>query len=188
MELKEIIKKFILIFGRDNTDIGEVKFIDINCSSENSLNLLYDYLEFDKTITIGGELYIDLYPKRMQSKVQEGWYVLRSNEGEKYDDLNWNKDWIVFATRNGDAIYFDKTSKEVYGSINKTTRFKLADSLAMFFKIMVEGMKIEQEKYNLEAFDEDEETLPDFIEDIKNIFDKNLDNKYQSDFISFFFE
>lgn len=188
MELKEIIKKFILIFGRDNTDIGEVKFIDINCSSENSLNLLYDYLEFDKTITIGGELYIDLYPKRMQSKVQEGWYVLRSNEGEKYDDLNWNKDWIVFATRNGDAIYFDKKSKEVYGSINKTTRFKLADSLAMFFKIMVEGMKIEQEKYNLEAFDEDEETLSDFIEDIKNIFDKNLDNKYQSDFISFFFE
>ena len=188
MELKDVLKDFVSTFGRDNTDLGKVNFVDKNDAPESSLDLLYHHLLFDKPLVIGGELYIDIYPKGMQEKIQEGWYVLKENGKEKYDDVNWNKNWVVFATRHGDAIYFDKNSGEVCGSINKKYFFKLADSLAMFFKILISGMKVEQEKYDLEAYDEDEETLPEFVEDIKGILHKNLNNTFQSDFISFFFE
>lgn len=189
MELKKVLKNFASIFGRDNTDLGKVNFVDKNNVPDDSLDMLYHYLQFDKSLVIGGELYIDIYPKGMQKKIQEGWYILKDNGIEIYDDERWNKDWVVFATRHGDAIYFDKFNHKIYGSINKASFFKLADSLSVFFKILVSGMRIEQEKYNLEAFDEDEETLPEFIEDIKKILrEENVDEKCQSDFISFFFE
>ncbi len=141
MELKEVLKNFASTFGRDNTDIGKVKFVDKSNVPENSLDILYHYLQFDKSLVIGGELYIDIYPKEMQEKIQEGWYILKDNRHVIYDDINWNKDWVVFATRHGDAIYLDRVSGEVCGSINKTSFFKLADSLSMFFKILVLGMK-----------------------------------------------
>ncbi|OWP85576.1 hypothetical protein BWK60_13390 [Flavobacterium covae] len=188
MELKEVLKNFVSTFGRDNTDLGKVNFVDQNNVPEDSLDALYHYLQFDESLVIGGELYIDIYPKAMQEKIQEGWYILKDNGQVIYDDVNWNKDWVVFATRHGDAIYFDRNNGEVCASINKISFFKLADSLAMFFKILLLGMKIEQKKYDLEAFDDDEETLPEFIEDVKSILKETTNNKFKSDFISFFFE
>ena len=53
--------------------------------------------------------------------MQQGWYWVLSKENTWVQDgQNWNKNWIVFATRNDAAIYFNQTDNCVYGAIEKS--------------------------------------------------------------------
>jgi len=183
MEIKEALNAFVSTFGRDENDYGEVHFNNNDYTDTNDLDLLYKHLSFEKMLTVGGELYIDLYSKSQLDKVQEGWLFVKEGDELVLDNDRWSKEWIVFGARHGDAIYFDKTSGQIYGSVNKSSFYKLADSLALFFTILAKGMKLEEDKYDMEACDDDEESLPEFKEEIKLLLGKN-----PTDFMSFFFE
>jgi len=120
---------------------------------------------------------------------QLGWYKIRDEQGnEVNDDQNWNKDWIVFADRNGDAIYYNRLDKSVNGSIDKVVHLKLAQTLEDFIKTLQMCMRLEQEKYDMNAQGENEEPLKEFIDDIQHILNEGGNQeKVSEDFMQFFF-
>ena len=120
MKLLDSIIEFEKVFGRSGHDIGSMQ-INITSSESCNLETLYDILNFSKPLTIGGELFMHIYPKDMLDKMQQGWYWVLSKENTWVQDgQNWNKNWIVFATRNDAAIYFNQTDNCVYGAIEKS--------------------------------------------------------------------
>ncbi|WP_036932244.1 hypothetical protein [Prevotella sp. HUN102] len=190
MMLIEVLRKMNDIFGRNKTDLGTFSIIDdttkdVDCADE--LEQFYFFSVFDEVLIIGGEFFLIIQPKEKIDKAQEGWYRILNNEGEwQTDNIKWNKDWIVFANRNDDAVYFNKADGGVYGSVNKRHFFHLSSSLADFFFILSECMKMEEEKYKFSTSDE-EEPLEEFINDTRNILGQCLNAKQTEDFISFFF-
>ena len=191
MELKETLKIFNNTFGRNKTDLGNFSIIDTTVKTgcrTDELEQFYSLMPFDSVLVIGGEFFLTIQPKAKLDKAQEGWYIILNKEkGRQNDDTKWNKDWIVFANRNDDAVYFDKTNGGVYGSINKNKFFHLSSSLAEFFFLLSECMKMEEEKYKFNTSDDDEEPLENFVNDTRTLISQHLNAKQVEDFISFFF-
>ena len=73
MKLLDSIIEFEKVFGRSGHDIGTMQ-INITSSESCNLETLYDILNFSKPLTIGGELFMHIYPKDMLDKMQQGWY------------------------------------------------------------------------------------------------------------------
>ncbi|WP_298481352.1 hypothetical protein [uncultured Maribacter sp.] len=191
MSLKKVLKKFSLTFGREDEDYGTIMFNEVELKQKelDDLSLFYEYLKFDKHFTIGGEFFMNIQPSSNIKKSQNGWYFITDSNGKTLnDDTNWDKNWIVFGDRNGDAIYFNKNDKGIYGSVNKKRTYKLSNSLEQFFFVLNECMKLEQNKYKFETVDEDDEVLDSFINDVNEILKKEIEKSNSVDFISFFFE
>jgi hypothetical protein len=188
MDLKKELRNFIDTFGRKGTDIGNPIF-NGNSDKVNQLNLFYETLLFNKVLTIGGTFFINIIPQSNLTKAQEGWYnILTKDNNWITDDNKWNKDWIVFANRNDDAIYCNNTDNCVYGTIDKTKHYKLGNSIAQFIHILIECMKLEEDKYNFETNNEDEELKSEFLDDVYSILNNISDAKTADDFMEFFFE
>jgi hypothetical protein len=187
MELTEALKAFSNLFGRSGVDIGQVEFKDDG--ETNDLDAFYGHLSFSNVLTVGGEMFINIPPYDKLSKSQEGWYLIRDKSGQVVnDDVHWNKDWIVFANRNDDAIYFNAIDKKIYGSVDKKRVYRLAGSMGDFFTILVECMKLEYEKYELDTRNEDEEVSELFLDDVYNVVIRLSGNETADDFMAFFFE
>ena len=67
MKLLDSIIEFEKVFGRSGHDIGTMQ-INITSSESCNLETLYDILNFSKPLTIGGELFMHIYPKDMLIK------------------------------------------------------------------------------------------------------------------------
>ncbi|MGI5172445.1 hypothetical protein H0R92_02405 [Treponema sp. OMZ 840] len=191
MKLIEALTKFSNVFGRNKTDLGNFSVIDDavkNTECTDELEQFYSLTSFDNVLIIGGEFFLTIQPKIKLDRAQEGWYIILNKEGQRQnDDTKWNKDWVVFANRNDDAVYFDKKNGGVYGSIDKRQFFHLSSSLADFFFLLSECMKLEEEKYKCNTSDDEEDPLENFIDDTEGILSQCLSTKQVEDFISFFF-
>ncbi|SUB88705.1 Uncharacterised protein [Porphyromonas macacae] len=189
MELKEAIEKLHAVFGRNNVDIGKFDIIDRDEPvTTNQLDAFYQLTSFEHVLTIGGEFFLNIQPEIKLKEAQEGWYFILDKEGEMAkDDLKWNENWVVFANRNDDAIYYDKTDGYIYGSVDKKIFFCLSSSLSDFFYILSECMEIEEKKYGFNTTDAEEETSSIFIDDIREFLSRKLNDKQREDFIAFFF-
>lgn len=188
MKLKDELKKFATTFGRDGKDIGEI-IVNDNVDETDSFEFFYKTLLFDKVLTIYGELFINIFSFSELSKAQEGWSKIRTTTGEWIDDeKKWKKEWVVFAERNGDAIFYNELDKCIYGTINKNEFFKLSNSLSLFFYVITECMILEDRKYQFNTYDEDEETLQEFINDVLGILNNCANKENKDDFIQFFFD
>jgi len=188
MILKDELMKFVNVFGREGHDIGNVNLNnDDNSGLEESLDLFYHFLRFEKVLTIGGELFINIIPYKDLSKAQDGWYKIKVSDQWENDDKNWNKEWVVFADRNDDAIYYNNLDNGIYGSIDKKINYKISNSLSQFISILTLGMHLEQEKYNFETSEDYEETSEEFLQDIYNILN-DIDSSSADNFMAFFFE
>jgi hypothetical protein len=187
MDLKIELRNFIDVFGRDGMDIGNPSFSE-NSNKINQLDLFYETLLFNKVLTIGGEFFINIIPFSNLTKAQEGWYNIKTKDNNWItDDKKWNKDWVVFANRNDDAIYCNNLDNCVYGTINKAKHYKLGNSIAQFIHILIECMKLEEGKYNFETVNEDEETKSEFLDDVYSILNSISDKRTADDFMEFFF-
>lgn len=189
MELKSAIKKLHGAFGRNGVDTGAFEIVDKEeLVTESLLEAFYQLTSFERVLTIGGEFFLNIQPEKRLKDAQKGWYIILDKEGKVVnDDLKWNKDWVVFANRNDDAIYYDRKDDGIYASIDKRSFFCLSSSLSDFLDILSECMKMEEEKYRFNTTDEDEETLSVFIDDVRDILSLNLNDKQREDFIAFFF-
>jgi hypothetical protein len=189
MELNESLKSFAGIFGREGNDIGKVSYSDTAVTAGDPLDQLYALLQFEKLITVGGEFFINIPPAEKRSMQQQGWYLVRKKGSDEWitDDTHWSRDWLVFAGRNDDAIYFNKSDGKVYGSVDKKLRFQLGNSLAEFFSLLSAAMQMESERYSFNTRNEDEEVLPDFLSDLQELLEANTDTKTATEFIAFFF-
>lgn len=150
--MENILKQFALTFGRDGIDIGNIKVeassIEISEPELNGeLKEFYSLLNFEE-LTIGGEQFLEIFPLGKLQEAQNGWmYVTDSKTGGISEDtVNWNKDWIVFGDRNGDAIFCkqDTANNPVYGSIQKTRNLLLAPTVIAFFQILTDCMMVEK--------------------------------------------
>jgi hypothetical protein len=188
MALKEELKEFVTIFGQHRKNYGTVAFREEISSKTDALDVFYDTLIFDELLTVGGLMFINIETLEDLPNAQLNWYKIRDDKGNWVnDDQYWNKDWIVFANRNDDVLFYNRLDLAVYGSISKRETFKLGDSLEEFIKILHQCMKLQQEKYNMKAQDETEAPLPEFLDDIQTILDNNNKGKVNKEFMQFFF-
>jgi len=188
MDLKIELKKFKDTFGRKGADIGDLNFNE-NSKKSNQLDLFYETLLFDKILTIGGEFFINFIPYSSLAKAQEGWYNIQTRDNNWItDDKQWNKDWVVFANRNDDAIYCNNIDNCVYGTIDKVEHYKLGNSIAQFIHVLTECMKLEQEKYGFETVNDDEQIKSEFLDDVYSILYRFSDIQIADSFMAFFFE
>ncbi len=61
--LKNELRNFVNIIGRDGIDIGVISFNDID-NGDNTLDAFYELLSYDKVLTIGGAMFIDIPPQK----------------------------------------------------------------------------------------------------------------------------
>lgn len=156
MALSETLKTFCSNFWRNAFDLGEVSF-DENGTNRNQpeeinlngqINEFYSFVDFEKLV-ISGALILKIFSLDDLSGAQNGWRWIVDQSGQTVEaTANWNKDWVVFGDRNGDAIYVKKDDplSPVYGTIQKIEHFQLADSLETFFKIINKCSLIEEKK------------------------------------------
>jgi hypothetical protein len=187
MELKEALKEFVTIFGRNGNDIGNLNFEESVNITDNNLDSFYMLLNFEDVLTIGGELFFNIIPKQRSEIAQNGYYRIKKGDDWVIDEKKWHKNWVIFANRNDDGIFFNGEDNSVNGTIDKKQFFKLSGSLSNFFCILNECLLLEKEKYKFETFDDEEEATDDFKEDIYNIILKFEEANIADNFIEFFF-
>lgn len=188
MKLIDSLISFKKTFGRQGNDFGSFQISDTKFSNSNNLEDMYNIILFNEPIVIGGEFSMDIYPQNKLSEVQRGWSTILSKDNQWIsDDAKWNKNWIVFATRDEDAIYYNEIDGGVYGSIEKEIFYKLSDSLSEFFHVLSECLKMEETVFHFDTTDDDEETTDLFLEECQKILSQNMSTKNATDFMNFFF-
>lgn len=116
MKLIDSLISFKKTFGRQGNDFGSFQINDTKFSNSNNLEDMYNIMLFNEPIVIGGEFNMDIYPQNELAEAQRGWYTILSKDNQWIpDDAKWNKNWIVFATRDEDAIYYNEIDGGVYG-------------------------------------------------------------------------
>lgn len=85
----------------------------------------------------------------------------------KYDILQWHR--------------------MVVWSFEQLLFYKLSTSLSMFFFILAECMKMEEQKFNFDTSDDEEVILDDFLNEINKILNQHMNKETVEGFIKFFF-
>ncbi|TXI13128.1 MAG: hypothetical protein E6Q66_10530 [Pedobacter sp.] len=195
MTIENTLKQFALSFGREGVDNGNIKIkahpITISEPQlKTELKEFYSLSNFDELI-IGGELFMEIFPIEKLSKAQDGWRFITNPRDKSIseDTDHWNKDWIVFGDRNGDAIFCkqDINNAPVYGSIQKEKFLLLANSLNAFFQILTESMMMEKNIFEFNTQTDDFILKADFINAVQTIVNKYSESNKSNDFIEFFF-
>lgn len=175
MKLIDSLISFKKTFGRQGNDFGSFQINDTKFSNSNNLEDMYNIMLFNEPIVIGGEFNMDIYPQNELAEAQRGWYTILSKDNQWIpDDAKWNKNWIVFATRDEDAIYYNEIDGGVYGSIEKEIFYKLSDSLSEFFHVLSECMKMEETVFHFDTTDDEEETTDLFLEECQKNLSQNM--------------
>jgi hypothetical protein len=160
---------------------------EINLPINDELRTYYEYLIFEDNPQIGGRFNLFLFSPDELTKAQHGWRWIQDKSGNISEDLiHWNPKWIVIADQDGDVVFVETESGEVFGSIQKRNIF-LARTLADFLTALTETIKIEMDKYNFDAVGDDFAPLPEFLEDAKNQISMKLGNDVAIGFMKFFF-
>jgi len=192
LKLTEILENFAYTLKNfEQLQLGsDVKFMKASESIDDQLSFFYETLIFEKFISVPGEVHISITSQERLEEAQLGWFLVRDKSNNWVEDHeHWDKDWIVFARRNADAIFYNKKDKSIRGKIvGSGPFFKLSNSLGEFIKILTDCLILEKEKYHYETTTDDEKTLPEFISDVKQILNINLDQELHADFLAFFFE
>ncbi len=195
MTIENTLKQFALSFGRDGVDNGNIKIETHSIETfqpqlKNELNEFYSLSSFDE-LMIGGELFMEIFPLEKLSKAQDGWRFITNpmDKSISEDTDHWDKDWIVFGDRNGDAIFCkqDTVNAPVYGSVQKARNLLLANSLNAFFQILTESMIMGKNVFEFNTQTDDFIPKADFVEAVQKIVNKYSDSNKSSDFIEFFF-
>jgi len=193
MTLENTLKQFALTFGRNGFDIGSIEIdpnpIEIDEPQlEGELKEFYSLSKFNELI-IGGAFFLEICSLEELSEAQIGWrFNINPKNGNITEDTKyWNKNWVVFGDRNGDAIFCkqDIEKNPVYGSIQKARNLLLAPSVNTFFQILNECMRMEQDDFQFDTQTDDFVRKADFIDAVQNIVSKY--NDQPRDFIDFFF-
>lgn len=185
MNIKNSIVKLAENFKLNNQNMGGVDYTDHDNNLKSAVSLrgeiefFYHHLTLKDKPTLDGVFFMHFIEPPELKRILSGWDV---------GDNTWNEAYIIFAERNGDVLFCDTTYDAcvVYGSIQKR-HFIIADSLSSFLDALNSAMDIERDKYNGEVFDEDFNVEATFIDDVKDMLSKKLDEKEVEGFMRFFF-
>lgn len=185
MNIKNSIINLAKSFKLNDQNIGVIDYTDydnnvkIAVSLRGELDFFYHHLTLKDKPTLDGVFFMHFIEPSELKRVLSGWNT---------DDNTWNEMYVIFAERNGDVLFCDTTHDAcaVYGSIQKRN-FIIADSLSSFLDALNSAVDIGRDKYNGEIFDDDFNVETIFIDDVKNMLSKNLDEKQVEGFMRYFF-
>lgn len=138
---------------------------------------------------VAGALQLDLYTLEVLEARQHGWRWVRGKDGALTESRHWDKHRIVIGERNGDAIAVDSSTPggAVYGHTGSYSCMIAAD-LASFFQLMAEAMVVEAHTYDYEVYDDDDNPLPAFLDELRAIARRLLGPDGDAGFMTFFFD
>lgn len=187
-KLTKTLEKFAYTFNKSGENIGYIKFTEASQCIDDQLSFFYKTLRFEQNIYLTGAMLMEIISIENLEKAQEGWFFIRDENSNLIEDhKRWDREWVVFATRHGDAIFYNKKDGSIQATIDKKIFFKLSHSLEEFIKIITSCLILEA-KYGFETTDDDEEILEEFITDVKKILKKDLAQELHVEFLGFFFE
>lgn len=193
MTLEKALTDFAAAFAAGESNLGTVLFRPPQPITEpiplgSILREYYGRLELAEKPIVGGALQLRLWTLDELETNQHGWRWIRVKGGPVTEDPNWNKNWVVVADRNGDAIIVDISTANgtVYGAIG-SRNFKIADDLASFFQTMAETIMVEVSVYDYEVYDDDFNPLPSFLDEMRTIARRVLGPDGETGFMEFFF-
>jgi hypothetical protein len=194
MLLDDALKKFADVFNDFEGNFGVIQFRAPVQLMEplplgSALREYYSRLLLDNNPSIGKKMHLILFTLDKLVGAQSGWRWGVDRTGKQVEDANWKSSWIVFADRNGDAVFVDTETinGSVYGSIQKRN-FLIAENLGDFFFTIAECMLVEKDKFGYEVMDDDFNVLDSFLDLTRGIARKNLGEDGCNGFMKFFFE
>ena len=125
------LARFAHAFGREGKDFGTLNVLSsphpvpAELQLTGQLREFYAHAGFDK-LTIGGAFHLMVATLAGLPEAQVGWrWVQDRRSGKVTEDPTWNKDWLVFCDRNGDALFADLSQEEspISGSRGTTTHW-----------------------------------------------------------------
>lgn len=193
MLLDQALKSFADAFaaGAENTGAvvyGPAQHINPPFPIGAVLTEYYAKLTLREQPQVGGQLLLSLFMFEELESAQSGWRWVSRNGGPVTDDPSWDKNRIVIADRNGDALAVDQTSATgtVSGHIGPLG-FKVADDLASFLQTMAEAMTVEATTFDYEVLDDDCNPDPRFLDEVSAIARRLLGPGGEAGFMKFFF-
>ena len=193
MELDTALKNFASAFAAGPDNFGTVQYrapqpVAGPIPLGAVLTQYYAKLEIGDKAQLSGSLLLHLFALDRIDSAQHGWRWIGAKDGSVTENPRWNRDWVVIADHHGDAIIVDDSSAggTVFGAIG-SHHFRIADDLASFFQVMAEAMLVEVETYDYEVYDDDDNPLPDFLDEISAIARRVLGPDGETGFMKFFF-
>lgn len=187
------LKNFANAFGAGAENTGTVEFVPeqpVNPPFDLGavLTEYYSRLSLREQPQVGGQLLLTLFMLDELESAQRGWRWVSSDGGPAMDDPSWDKNRIVIADRNGDALAVDQTSVggTVSGHIGPRA-FTVADDLASFLQTMAEAMTVEATTFDYEVLDDDCNPDPRFLDEVSAIALRLLGPGGEAGFMKFFF-
>lgn len=195
MALIEAITRFASTVGRNGKDTTDVQVVPTPIPPPDDLSLtgelavFYARLGFEK-LTIGGEFFLKIVASSRLKNAQTGWrWISKAPSQELLENPKWDKNWVVFGDRNGDAL-IAKTSQSncpVFGLV-QGEEYQLSSSLKSFLNAMSDCLVMEQLEYGFDTHDEDFTVYEKFIDSTRQIVKKHESDEIVEEFIGFFFE
>jgi hypothetical protein len=179
-------KKYVMGTFNKRTEPLNITNSDLVLSNE----LKYLYSNYDVNVTLISKN-IHLVGIDKLSEKQKGFKYISNDSGKTFEiNKKWNKNWVVFADMNDDPIVADISEKRtpVYAGIEARNYIKIAPSLDIFFKILIEFLKTYEK--NESDLDEDSDEYIEYENDtiipyFKEQIAKTLDLKCLNNFIEF---
>ena len=161
-KLKTALRVLELIYGRyPDSKSGGLRVMDIqNINPEigdirlrGSLLEYFSILDTSDAPVVGNFLSIGLCSFSGLMNAQDGWRWI-FEKGKHVRNKSWHDDWVIFADRNGDAIFCDQGTGEVFGSIQQRN-YCVANSLAEFFRLVYIFQWVESTCFDGDCRDDD---------------------------------
>jgi hypothetical protein len=193
MNLKLVLAEFVKTFQRQETNFGIIDIYPRPFSVNEPFPIgsaLIEYfstLQLKDRVMIGGQFHLGLYALSELERQQDGWLWDRDRLGNVVEDTKyWKRTWVVIGDRSDDALFVDINDGKVFGSIQKRNFF-IANTLADFFMVLTEGIKIEIDKFFYETCDEDFNPKPEFLLDVEDVAKDKLGVEGAQAFMKYFF-
>lgn len=193
MSLDVALKNFASAFAAGSANFGTLEYGAFQPIVEPIplgpiLHDFYGRLTMSDKPQVGGRLLLMLFTLDDLETCLHGWRWIRKNNGTVIDDPTWNKNWIVIASRNGDAVVVDdSTARGVVTGHIGSFKVKIAGDLASFFQVMAEAMTLEASTFDYEVLDEDFNPIPEFLDAVSAIALRVLGPEGEAGFMDFFF-
>lgn len=193
MDLAAALNAFIKVIKSSPENLGNLEAlpspvaISTTLPLDSDLQTYFGLVKLDGMPVVGCYFHLILFGPDDLIGALQGWRWITTKSGKTEEDAkNWNPAWVIIADRNGDAIFVDTNTHEVFGSI-QGEKFLVSANLSSFFGALTASTKVEKEKYNFEVRSENLAVLPDFEEDVRKAVSAKLGQEATSGFMEFFF-
>lgn len=191
--LADTLKNFSSAFSKGKLNHGKVYYREhISISGPfplgPALHEYYSHLDMADSPAVGGAMQLQLFELNRIESAQAGWRWIRDKSGNTIENKNWQENWVIFADRNGDALFVDTQTEfgTVYGSIQQRN-FLVSNTLSSFLEAQAACMAIEADEFNYDVYDDDFNPIDTFMSKIEKASADALDSNAHPGFIKFFF-